>query len=45
MKILPMTVKFFHEDVWTDRQTDTRKDMTKLIITFRNFEDEPKNER
>ena len=42
MEILPVRASFFHEDVG---QTVTRSDMTKLIVAFRNFEDEPKNER
>lgn len=27
----------FHADTHTHTQTDGRKDMTKIIITFRNF--------
>jgi hypothetical protein len=33
MKIRPLGAQLFH----TDRQTDRQTDMTKLIVTFRNF--------
>jgi hypothetical protein len=39
MKICPVG-----GEVHVDRQTDRRTDMTKLIITFRNFANAPKNE-
>ena len=45
MKIRPVRAKFFHADVGTDRQTDTRTDMTKLKVAFRNFANAPKSER
>jgi hypothetical protein len=38
MKIHPVGGELFH----VDRQTDRRTDMTKLIITFRNFVNAPK---
>jgi hypothetical protein len=39
MKIRPLGAKLFHADAWADRQTD----MTKLIVTFHNFANVPKN--
>jgi hypothetical protein len=36
MKICPYGAEFFH--------ANRRTDMTKLIVAFRNFENEPKNE-
>jgi len=36
MKINPVGAKLFHVEGWTD--------MTKLITTFRNFANAPKNE-
>ena len=41
MKIRPVGAEMFHADGRTDGQTDLT-DMTKLIITFRNFEKTPK---
>jgi hypothetical protein len=38
MKIRPVEAELFHADEWTDRQTD----MTKLMVTFRNFANAPK---
>jgi hypothetical protein len=35
MKILPMGADFFF--MWNDRQTDGPTDITKLMVTFRNF--------
>jgi len=39
MKICPVGGELFHADGLTDKQTD----MTKLIVTFRNFANAPKN--
>jgi hypothetical protein len=39
MKIRPVGAKLFHED----RRTDGRTDMTKLMVTFRNIANVPKN--
>jgi hypothetical protein len=39
MKISLVVAEFFH----VDRQTDRQRDMTKLIVVFRNFGNEPKN--
>ena len=36
MKIRPVGAELFHADR-TDRRTDGRRDMTKLIVAFRNF--------
>jgi len=33
-----------HADRWTDRQTDGRTDMMKVIGTFHNYANEPNNE-
>ena len=41
MKIRPVEAKWLHADGQTDRQTD----MTKLVVTFRNFANAPKNAR
>jgi hypothetical protein len=38
-----MEAEFFHAKGQTDRQTEERIDMTKLIIAFRNFEKAPRN--
>ena len=35
MKVRPLGAKLFHADRWTD--------MMKLIVTFHNFSNEPKN--
>jgi len=40
MKICPVGLELLH----ADRQTDRRTDMTKLILTFRNFVNSHKNE-
>jgi len=32
------------ESLHADRRTDEQTNMTKLIVAFRNFENEPKNE-
>jgi len=41
MKIRPVGTELFHVDLQTDRQTDRQTykqaDITKLIITFRNY--------
>jgi hypothetical protein len=39
VKILAVGAELFHADRQTDRQTN----MTKLIVTFRNFVTAPKN--
>jgi len=39
MKLLSVGAELFHEGGRTDRQTD----MTKLMVTFRNFASVPKN--
>jgi len=39
MKIHPVGAEFFH----ADRQTDGQKDMTKLIVAYRNFANPLKN--
>jgi hypothetical protein len=39
MKIRPVNAELFHVDERTDGQTD----MTKLIVTFCNFSNAPKN--
>jgi len=43
MKIRPVGAELFHADGRTNGQADKRKDATKLIVTFRNFENVPKN--
>jgi len=40
MKILPVGAEFFH----VDGRTDGRTDVTKLIVTFRNFVNASENE-
>ena len=40
MKIHPVGAELFH----ADRQMDTRTDTTKVIVTFHNFVNTPKNE-
>jgi len=43
MKILPVGAYFFHADTWTEiRRTGRLRDMTKLIVAFRNFANAPK---
>jgi len=39
MKIRPVRAELFH----AYRKTDRRKNMTKLIVTFRNFANAPRN--
>jgi hypothetical protein len=39
MQIRPVGAELFH----TDRETDRRTDMTKLIVAFHNFTNAPKN--
>jgi hypothetical protein len=39
MKICPVAAELLHAEGWTDRRTD----MMKLIVTFCNFANEPKN--
>jgi len=41
MKIHPVGAELFHEDGRTD--TDGRTDMTKLVVTFRDFANAPKS--
>jgi hypothetical protein len=45
MKIHPVEAELFHADGRTDGRTDgqTETDTTKLIVTFRNFANAPKN--
>jgi hypothetical protein len=40
MKILPVQAELFH----ADRQADGQTEITKLIVTFRNFANAPKNQ-
>ena len=48
MKIRLVGAELFHADLRTDRQTDRwtnrQRDMTKLIVAFRNFANAPKSE-
>jgi hypothetical protein len=43
MKFHPVEAELFHVDRRTDGRTDRQTDMTKLIITFRNFTNMPKD--
>jgi len=43
MKIRPLRDELFYVDGQTDGQTDQPTDMTKLIVTFRNFAKAHKN--
>ena len=43
MKIRPVGAELFHADRRTYRRGDRRKDMTKLIVAFRNFAKAPNN--
>jgi len=43
IKIRPMGADLFRADGRMQRQTDGRAEMMKLIVTFRNFENAPKN--
>jgi len=36
-----VAAELFHSDGQTDRQTDGKRDMTKLTATFRNFANVP----
>ena len=38
----PLGAELFHAE--TDRQTDRQTKMTKLIVSFRNFANAPKND-
>ena len=38
----PAKAEMFYTDKSTDKQTDGRRDMTKLIVAFRNFSKAPK---
>jgi len=40
IKTRPVKAEVFHADRWTNRRTD----MTRLIFTFRNFANAPKNQ-
>jgi hypothetical protein len=42
MKVCPVGAELFHSDGQTDRETDGRTDMTKLVVDFRNFAKAPK---
>ena len=39
MKIRPVEAELYHEDI----QTDEQRDVTKLIVAFRNFANAPKS--
>jgi len=41
VKIRPVGAELFHADKQTDSPSDKQKDMTKLIVTFRNFAPTP----
>jgi len=43
MKIRTVGARLLHEDRWTDRQTEGRTDMTKLIVAFNKFANAPNN--
>ena len=43
MKILPVGAELFHADGRTERRTDGKTDMTKLLVAFRNFGNAPKH--
>ena len=43
MKIYPVGAQLLRAGVQTDRRMEGRTDMTKLIISFRNFANAPKN--
>jgi hypothetical protein len=45
MKTSTVVGELFLANGWTDRQTDRQIDLMKLIVAFRNFSKEPKNER
>jgi len=42
MKIRPVGVEMFYADGWTERLTDGERNMTKLIVAFRNVAKTPK---
>jgi len=41
LKIRPVEAELFHADRETDSPLDEEKDVTKLIVTFRNFAPAP----
>jgi hypothetical protein len=43
MKTGPVGAALFHADRRTDGQTELQKDMTKLMVAFRNFANASKN--
>jgi hypothetical protein len=43
MKMHPVGAEMLHVDERADRQTDGRSEMTKLIVTSRNFANTPKS--
>ena len=43
MEIRPLATEFFHADERTDGRTDRQTEMTKLIVTFSNSANAPKN--
>jgi hypothetical protein len=42
MAIIPVGAELFHADRWTDGRTDGQRDVTKLTVTFCDFENSPK---
>jgi len=44
MKIYPVEVKLFHADRRTGGRTNSRRDITKLIVALRNFAKAPNQE-
>ena len=44
MQIRPVRTEFFRADGQRDRRTDGRRDMKKLIVSFRSFANNPKME-
>jgi len=43
MKIRQIGAELLYADTWTDGRSNRWTDMTKLIVAFRNFANEPKN--
>jgi hypothetical protein len=43
MKILSVGAELFHADGRTERGTDGKTDMMKLLVAFRNFAKAPKH--
>ena len=43
MKIRPLRAKLFHADGRMDGRIDRQTDLTKLVVFFRNFENEIKS--